>query len=456
MTALRAVGTTGAGAPSEGEAHSSPIPADHPSSDAARLRRLVEAQAVINSDLALGDMLDRIIRTACELVGARYGALGVIGPDGSLEQLIHFGMDAATVSGIGALPVARHGLLGAMIGEPTAVRVDDIATDHRSAGFPARHPKMGSFLGVPIRVRGAVFGDIYLAEAAAGRFTAADEELVSALAATAGIAIANARLYEEAQRSRDWLHASGEVARALLADADVDMLLEVVSGALDVAEADSAALVLPTADGHRLAVTVCVGLGSDHYSGLEFDPVTTGLGRLVGLGESVLVPDFTAIAEDGFGNDEAYGPMMLAPLVDARGVRGAVLMLRTRSHPQFTSADLELVTAFADQVTLALELDDARTDAEWLRVLEVRHRLAEDLHDNVIQRLFATGMGLHRIADADLPADVAERLARYVGDLDETIDEIRERIFGLRQDAHPRDRIQGRFPPLAPGRPSDS
>jgi GAF domain-containing protein len=397
---------------------SQPDPVPTVVADPAPVRRLVEAHRAITSDLSLNAALDRIVQAACELVGAGGGALGVIGAHAALQQLVHAGID-----------------------DETAARI-------QAGGFPlhdslsqASRPSLRAL----ISVRGEPFGELYLAEPEAGAFSAEDEELISALAATSGTAIENARLYEDARRSRNWLNASGEIARALLADADVDMLLEVVSRALHVAEADYGALVLPTEDG-RLKVTVTVGLGADYFRGLVFEPGNSPMGRAMMTGESRLT-DMVPMVNADFENVQNFGPVMIAPLVDAKGLRGAVLLIRTLDRLAFTPRDLDLATTFADQVALALQLNDARADAEGLRVLEERHRIAEDLHDNVMQRLFAAGMGLQRVADGGLEPNLAARLRRHIVELDETIDEIRTQVFGLRHGGDgPLQRERSRFP----------
>ncbi len=166
--------------------------------------------------------------------------------------------------------------------------------------------------------------------------------------------------------------------------------------------------------------------------------------------ESIHTPDVTRWTNADFDNGLDLGPAMLVPLLDGQGSRGAMLMIRRRKGRPFTSHDVDLASTFAAQVALAMELNDARADAEWVRVLEDRHRIAQDLHDNVMQRLFATGVGLQALADQQADAAVAERLRRHIADLDETIDEIRDRVFGLRDDAElePRRR-RNRFPHVA-------
>ena len=389
--------------------------------EAAPVRALFEAHRLITADLSLPTMLDRIVRAACDLVGARYAAIGVLAPDGSIEHFVHNGFDAETVAGIRSL---AH------------------AGDFRPDAAALR-----SFLAVPVRVRGAAFGELYVADPAADRFDRADEDLVAAFAASAGTAIENARLVDDSRRNREWLTASAAVARALLADADEKALLEVVSQALDIAEADYASLILPS-EGGRLKVTIARGVGADDFLGRVFGPSASPLGRAIMAGRACATAEFADWANAGFANEHRYGPAMLAPLVDVHGVRGAVLLIRQVGRLPFLPEDVLRATTFAAQVALALELNEARGDAEWLRVVEDRHRIAQDLHDNVMQRLFATGVGLQALAGADgLDPAVAERLRGYVTDLDQTIEQIRARVFGLRSADTPAMRHQrGRYP----------
>jgi GAF domain-containing protein len=356
-----------------------------------RLRGLLDAQRVISADLSLSTVLGHIVRTACELLRAQYGALSVVAPDGTADLAVHHG----------ALPTTR-----------------------RLAGD-------GGTLAVPVPMRGSGFGQLHLTAADGETFDAEDEELATALAAWAGSAIENTRLYEQARRSRDWLDASGEITRALLAEADNDVLADVVALALDVGEADYAALILPTADGD-LEVAIADGAGAADFRGRVFRPDDSPLGRAIVTGRTLRTANLRTWAKAGFVNRWDYGPAMLAPLVDAQGVRGAVLLIRTAGRPRFTARDVHLAGTFATQVALALELNDARADAESLRVLADRHRIALDLHDNVMQRLFATGVGLQSFAEQLADPASAERVHRYVNELDETIAEIRTRIFGLR------------------------
>lgn len=417
-----------------------------------RLHALFEAHRTIHSDLSLSATLHRIVTAACDLVGAHYGALAVLAADKTFEQLVHKGMDERIVDTLPGQPT--HGLLSELAASAHPLRVDAVPLDPGAGVFlppgRSRGASRGAFLGVQIRVRGEMFGLLYLAEAEGAAFDAEDEELLTALAAAAGTAIENARLYDDARRSRDWLNAAGEIARALLADADENALLEVVSRALYAAEADYGSLILPTPDG-RLEVAVVVGLGAQEWHGHVFDPQRSEVGRAIASGESRLIRDLTELASPGYENVHHYGPAMLAPLIDAQGVRGAVMLIRGSGRPGFTATELDLASTFADQVALAFQLNDTRADAESLRALEDRHRIAQELHDHVMQRLFAIGVGLDGVAHTELPTDVIERLRGYITELDATIDEIRDRVFGLRSET-PAGlvRSQQRFPRVSP------
>jgi signal transduction histidine kinase len=371
-----------------------------------RVRRLLDAQRAITADLPLPTLLDRIVSAACDLAHAQYGVLEVVGPDGTAQHFVHQAAITDSVADVG----------GHLAGPARALRV-------------------------PIPIRETTFGELFLAEPAGDPFDVEDEDLVTALASTAGSAIETARLHAEASSTQDWLAASEEIARALLADADEAMLLEVVARTLEVARADYAGLILPTENG-RLQVMTATGAGAEDFLGFEFDPGASPLGRAIAAGASMRTPDLMEWSRRDFANVHDFGPAMLAPLVDAHGSRGAVLVVRTTGRPPFTPVDVDQASAFAAQLALALQLNDARADAEWLQVLEERHRIAQDLHDNVIQRLFATGVGLEAMAEHDLAADTADRLRRRIAELDETIDEIRTRVFGPRE--HPDDELRHR------------
>ncbi|MGH3339279.1 MAG: GAF domain-containing protein, partial [Propionibacteriaceae bacterium] len=364
-----------------------------------RLRRLLTANRSIVQELSLPAVLHRIVDTARDVAEARYAALGVIGADGLLEQFLHVGVDEQTVQAIGELPKGR-GVLGALIEDPQPIRLTRIADDPRSSGFPDGHPPMTTFLGVPIRSRDSVFGNLYLADRIdGGPFTAEDEELVLALAATAGIAIENARLYEESRRRQEWLRASGEISRQLLdPEAEYsDTLHRIVTSVKRLASADVVTLVRPTDDDpSQLEVVVATGAAERELVGLRYPKRDSVAWQAMQQGYGVrleAVDQLPAV----YLHLRPYVPVsqaMALPLRDETGPRGAIVAGRITPHTPFTDADLDMAEAFAGQAAIALELSDARADQQRLGVLVDRWRIAGDLHDHVIQRLFAAGLSL--------------------------------------------------------------
>jgi signal transduction histidine kinase len=398
-----------------------------------RLHGLLRANRLIIGDLTLPVVLRRIVEAACELVNARYGALGVLAPGGGLEQFINIGIDDDTVAAMGHLPEGK-GLLGALIDDPRPIRLPDISLDARSVGFPPGHPDMRAFLGVPIRVRGEVYGNIYLSGYDHDHVSAEDEEMIASLAATAGVAIENARLFQEAHRRQEWLRASTEITRQLLAS-DGEEPLQVIARRLgQIADADAVNVVLPTADGRRLMVEVATGAGADQLHGLSY-PVDDTVSKIVlDTGHPVLIPDM-ALEHDRtvhLSEHIPLGPLMVLPLVGMARTRGALIVGRLHGRPLFTSADLEMATTFANHAALALELADARSDRERVALLEDRDRIARDLHDHVIQRLFGAGLTVESIASGLGNDARVGRLSQVVDDIDETIRQIRTSIFRLR------------------------
>jgi signal transduction histidine kinase len=326
------------------------------------------------------------------------------------------------------------GLLGALIQDPEPIRLRRMTDDDRSAGFPDPHPAMTSFLGVPILVRGEVFGNLYLTEREGGDFSTEDEELVTALAVTGGVAIQNARLYDEAQRRQAWLRASTEIAQQLLSAQGEEPLRLIARQACQVADADVATVVLPTADGQRLIVEVATGLGADELTALT-SPID---GTLVGLvfksGHPVLVADVNEDEQHTVHLSEVVpvGPVMVLPLGGSQQVRGALVIGRLRGRRRFEDADLDMAMTFAHHAAIALELADARADQQRIVLLEERDRIARDLHDHVIQRLFALGLTVQSVAKALDDRGPAARLGQVVVDIDETIRQTRTSIFQLR------------------------
>lgn len=403
-----------------------------------RLRGLLRANQLVIGDLALPAVLRRIVEAARELVGAHYAALGVIAHEGGLAEFVHVGMPEEAVARIGRLPQGK-GLLGALIEDPRPIRLWCIADDERSSGFPPGHPPMASFLGVPIRVRDEVFGNLYLSESTKGQFSAEDEELTKALAATAAAAIDNARLYEASRTQGQWLRASAAITRRLLS-ADVgdpaDPLQLIAECSRDSAAADLVTVILPNGvgdvGGDDLHVEVAVGLGAEGFLGRRVSMQGSLAGRVFTTGEPLRVTHPGDVGLASVVSDEFdIGPMLVVPLLGSRRIHGVLSVGRVRGRPAFTADELEMASGFASQAAVAIELAEARAEQERATMLGERDRIAADLHDHVIQQLFATGLSLQSVATSLTEGRSRSRIQAAIGHLDDTISQIRTTIFQL-------------------------
>ncbi|MDX6395898.1 MAG: hypothetical protein QOJ73_6961 [Streptosporangiaceae bacterium] len=399
-----------------------------------RVYVLLEAVVEVGRSLDLETALKQIVEAAVTLVRARYGALGVIGEGDRLVEFIPVGLDDAEIAAIHHWPEGR-GLLGALISDPRPLRLAEISASPQSYGFPPGHPPMRSFLGVPVRIRDEVYGNLYLTgKENDAQFDEEDEALLVALAAAAGVAVDNARLYEEARRQQRWLRASGEVTRRLLSGAATDdVLAEVTRLALEISGADLVALAVPTPDRRNLVIQHAAGEGASQALGLVLPIATSMSGTVLSTGEPVMLDDF--------GHDERVapaarqhmplGPAMVLPLGAPGDVRGVFTVGRGSGAMPLAPAAIEMVSTFAAQAGIALELAEHRSDAERLAVLQDRDRIARDLHDLVIQRLYATGMSLQGAMPLIARPEAIDRVSSAVDALDETISEIRSTIFSL-------------------------
>lgn len=395
-----------------------------------RLSALLEAVVGIGTDLDLHSTLQRIVVAAVRLAGARYGALGVIGPDRRLVEFITDGLTVEEHRRIGDLPTGR-GVLGLLIDEPHPVRLRDISQHPRSFGFPPHHPPMRSFLGVPIRARDQVFGNLYLTEKRdADEFTPDDEEMMVALSVAAGVAIDNARLYASAGYRQRWLEATAEITNVLLGEVQRTAALELVARrAREVSGAALVAVLLHDPDTARLTVEV-VEPDQPELHGLTVAAGDGVFGTVIAEGQAVLVDDLGAAAD--WPAKLRTGAAMIAPLAASGAVQGLLAIAHEPGGERFDDAiDVSMLTTFAGQAALALERARAQEERELLAVLEDRERIARDLHDVVIQRLFATGLHLQSTTRLARP-DIATRISSAVDDLDTTIRDIRSAIFELR------------------------
>jgi signal transduction histidine kinase len=398
-----------------------------------RVQALLEAVVAVGSQLDLEVVLRQIVEAAAGLVNARYGALGVVGDDGGLAEFIPVGLTEAEIAGIHHWPEGR-GLLGELITNPRPLRLADIADHPNSFGFPDGHPPMRSFLGVPVRIRDEVYGNLYLTEKEnGGQFDDEDEAVVVALAAAAGVAIENARLYEEARRRQRWLQASAEVTRRLLSGTPPSEVVELVTQqVLEMSGADLATLALPEGERRELVIRHAAGEEAADTLGLLL-PRASLSAEVLATGEPVTVEDFSQDERVARVARERMqlGPAVLFPLGAQGNVRGVLTIGRRPGAMPLTHAATEMVGSFAAQAGVALELADARRDAEQVTMLQDRERIARDLHDLVIQRLYATGMSLQGALPLIARPEVADRVSRAVDAMDDTIGEIRSAIFAL-------------------------
>ena len=403
-----------------------------------RLQALLQAVVSIGSHLELPFVLRSVAETAAELADAQYAALGVVDPsaESRLSEFITVGIDDATRQAIGDLPHGR-GMLGLLIRDPRPIRLANLADHPSSYGFPPGHPPMRTFLGVPIAIRGQAYGNLYLTEKrGGGEFTEADEQVVTALASAAGLAVQNARLYEQAQQRQHWLEATASIQSRLLAGTPPsEVFQDVVSTARELAVADLAYLALPVGDG-RLRVHAADGKGATELHGRSI-PEQSLAALVMRTAEAGAVTDARTDERvwPGLLDAADIGPALYVPLGAAGGAVGTLVVARLSGGTAFTDDALRLVDTFAGQAAIALRLGAAAVDREQVAILSDRDRIARDLHDLVIQRLFATGMSLQGAIRRIQPPEIGARVQRAVDDLDETIKEIRTSIFALQSPA---------------------
>jgi signal transduction histidine kinase len=368
-----------------------------------RWERLLDALVGIGADLSLDSVLSRIVAVASELAGAQYAALGVLasGPGKRLRTFVYHGISAEKAALIGPLPEG-HGLLGEIIDHPEPLRVPELGAHSGSYGFPAHHPPMRTFLGVPVRIRDKVFGNLYLTEKVDGDFTEQDERIVVALAAAAGVAIENARLHGEAATRERWLAAAAEIGATLSGAPTRSVGLDEVTQRARLEAGADAAWFLEGAE-----------------------PVPPA-----GLPDAVADPvadAVRAVARSGVPSTVEHGALIV-PL----GREGVLLLLwRPGRIELMHDLDPAVPAHYAEQVALALELARGREDQERLALFEDRDRIGRDLHDLVIQRLFAVGLSLQSTASRVADAGARDRIDAAVDDLDATIKDIRRSIFAL-------------------------
>ncbi|TDN91609.1 GAF domain-containing protein [Microbacterium sp. BK668] len=408
-----------------------------------RLRALLRASQSVVEQIELREVLQRAVEAAVELVDAEYGAMGVLTPEkDALEEFIHVGITEEQARKIGPLPTG-HGLLGALIEDPRPIRLSRMVDDHRAIGFPPDHPAMDGFLGVPITVRGEVFGNFYLTNRRDGDFTEEDEQLLGALATTVGFAIANARLYADAEARERWASAAAELGSAIVST-PTDTVLDLLAGRLrSVAEADRVA-VLELDEDDRLHVAAFRGVTEAPDPGAAVEPMPAAVravledgrphaqGRTGGEARALLVT-----------RNGQHGPALAIPLRSRSGMWGVVVLARSPEERPFSAAEISSAGDLASRASIALELARAREDAQRALIADDRRRIARDLHDHVIQQLFGTGLALQGVAARLGPGTESDELIDAIERLDDAMRQIRTVVFALshRDEASVRHRL---------------
>jgi signal transduction histidine kinase len=396
---------------------------------------LLEAGLTLASELSLPIVLQRIVDLAAQITDARYGALGVIGEGEVLTEFVTTGMAARQRKAIGPLPTGR-GVLGLLIREPRPVRLANIGDHAMSVGFPPNHPPMRAFLGAPIKAMGRVFGNIYLADKrSADEFSEADEEALVVLATQAGIAIANATLYEEVRSREHWLGALNDITNLVLSGAKEASLLEsIAEHARALVGADAATIATLDGPGPDLVISAAVGSRAADLIGHAVPASDSVSGHVLRSGESVVFVDVTteSRAYQPIARLGHHGPTLFVPLRVPGGIKGTLMVANLRGGRRFEEKDRQLVESFADAASVAIDYDRVQAEVRRLGLMEERERIAKELHDGIIQSLFAVGMSLQGTALMAGSEEVSVRIEHAVEELDRVIRDLRNYIFGLR------------------------
>jgi signal transduction histidine kinase len=399
-----------------------------------RVQHLLDAFLSVSQGLDLTATLRRIVEAAVALVDARYGALGVLREGGGLAAFIHVGIDQQLADRMGALPEGK-GVLGQLIVEPYPLRVEDLGRHPASVGFPPHHPPMRSFLGVPVLVRSQVFGNLYLTEKRHGVFSAEDEAVLTALAGAAGIAIENARLYEESEQRQRWLSAVSDVRALLLDDSAADgpgrALALMADRVRELTGADATWLLTGPEEDGSYVVAAQSGRQLNDLVGEHVTREDSPVLAAVSDAAAVVALDLSGLTYEARNPHVDWGPCLAIPLRTSHAAEVVLVAARRAGAPAFDTRGAPQMTAFADQAAVALDMAARQRTAQRLLVYEDRDRIARDLHDHVIQRVFASGLALQAVLGRVGDADVRRRLQGVIGQLDETVRDIRTTIFDL-------------------------
>lgn len=406
-----------------------------------RTRALVQAGIALTSELSLDAVLQKLVETAAELTGARYAALGVLDPTSdNLERFVTSGIDAETRKAIGEPPRGR-GILGALIHDPEILRLHDLHDDPRSVGFPPNHPPMKTFLGVPVRLRGVVYGNLYLTEKAGGAdFDSEDEASVELLAAQAAVAIENARLYETATRWAAQLESMNEVMNILVTEFDLDTLLQLVADRLrELIDARLVAISLPQGEGLRMVAVS--GEGAEEYAGLELSARSKSM-RVLSRKRSERVDsilDDPEVEQEAARRLGARSALYVPLLARDQAIGVVVAHDKLGSELRFTDADLRLAEIFAARAAVAVELRQRVARDALQRVVTAqeleRRRLARELHDETGQALTSILLGLRGLEEVKDPEALRATVAEVRDLVRSTLQDVRRLAVELRPKA---------------------
>ncbi|HET8878249.1 MAG TPA: GAF domain-containing protein [Arthrobacter sp.] len=411
-----------------------------------RMAGLLEAVVALAEDLSLDAVLERLVQSACSLLQARYGALGVMGEDDTLNHFVTVGIDAEAAARIGRQPTG-HGVMGLLVSDPRPLRLHELGRHPEATGFPPNHPPMNTFLGVPIRVRDRVFGNLYLTEKAGGEdFSDEDEALAVALATAAAVAIENAKLFDDARRRARWLEACMDVAGLMLAgdrDYSASGLDPIAERARQESASRLALIVAPAESGESHVIVGAAGEQAGEFAGTRLVLDDPALRDVLTGGEPVLFDSASRILE--LCDDHSTGPLLAVALSAQGAHHGLLLLAREPGETPYDRTDREMGAVFGSHVALALELARVHRLREELLVFTDRDRIARDLHDLVIQRLFAAGLSVQSLTRFTRDELATERIRNITGELDEAIRSLRDTIYSLRHSLNETDLLSGRI-----------
>lgn len=406
----------------------------------SRIYKLVESSNSLVANLDLSAVLHGIATAAADLMNAKYAAIGVIGPRGNLEHFTHTGMSDAEVAAIGDLPEGK-GLLGALLHTDQPLRLAKMSADPRSVGFPPHHPPMTSFLGVPILMRGEVLGRLYLSDRLDGEeFSEIDEVFATTLAASAGIAISNARLLEEVQYKEQWSAALAETMRIILTDGFEEGMTSILHATRTLAQADLVVIAMND-EGDELVIDMAEGELAEELLSQSFSVLEGNIGQVAVSGITSVLTDLENEPLAQFG---ISGTAVIAPIFRADSIIGLLITVRNAKAPDYAASDVAMVNSFADQAGIAIDKMRSAEAVSRVELLEDRNRIARDLHDHVIQRIFAAGLSLKAVATRLGDSPESAKLTEQIAELDHTISDIRHTIFALQRGTRGTDGVRSR------------